>query len=143
MTGRSVVRTVIARTPLPAWRTALAALGLGTAGVLLVISPFDLPCVFAALGWDGPMCGGTRMLAALLRGHPVRAVEYNAFAALVLLPSAVALLVAGARYETGRAWRLWPSGAAGTVAAALMGGGLLLWTVLRNLPVEPFTTLAV
>ncbi|SDQ74392.1 MULTISPECIES: DUF2752 domain-containing protein [Actinopolyspora] len=123
-------------------RTLSAAAGLVAAGTLLVLSPFDFPCVFAAAGLDGPMCGGTRMLEALLVGDLPRALGFNAFAAVVLLPLVAALLVASARCELGRARSLWPAGARGLVCAHLLAGGLVLWTVLRNLPVEPFTVLA-
>ncbi|NYH79795.1 hypothetical protein FHR84_003133 [Actinopolyspora biskrensis] len=123
-------------------RTLSAAAGLVTAGSLLVVSPFDFPCVFAAAGLDGPMCGGTRMLEALLRGDLPGALGFNAFAALVLLPLVAALLVACARCELGRGRSFWPSGRRGFACAHLLGGGLVLWTVLRNLPVEPFTVLA-
>ncbi len=136
------MRGVLVRPLLRLPRTLLAAAGLVAAGSLLVISPFDFPCAFAAAGLDGPMCGGTRMLEALLAGDLPRALGFNAFAAVVFLPLVAALLIACARYELGRGRSLWPSGTRGVVCAHLLGGGLVLWTVLRNLPVEPFTVLA-
>ncbi|WP_223208170.1 DUF2752 domain-containing protein [Actinopolyspora erythraea] len=123
-------------------RTLAVAGGLAAAAALLLISPVGPSCPFKMLGLDGPVCGGTRMLRALLAGDPLRALDLNAFALVVLLPSVVSLFVAGARYELGRARRLWPAGARGTVCAYLLGAGLLLWTVLRNIPVQPFAVLS-
>ncbi|WP_092601590.1 DUF2752 domain-containing protein [Actinopolyspora xinjiangensis] len=123
-------------------RTLAVAGGLAITAGLLLISPVGPPCPFKMLGLDGPMCGGTRMLRALLAGDPLRALDLNAFALVVLLPLGGSLFVAGARYELGTARRLWPAGAGGAVSAYLLGGGLLLWTILRNIPVPPFAVLS-
>ena len=55
---------------------------------LYATSGIGLPCPFRALtGWDCPLCGGTRMGAALLHGDVQAAFGYNplAFVALVVL----------------------------------------------------------
>ncbi|SFT52730.1 Protein of unknown function [Actinopolyspora lacussalsi subsp. righensis] len=123
-------------------RTLSVAVGLGVLAAVLLISPVEPPCPFKMLGLDGPMCGGTRMLRALLAGDPLLALDFNAFALLVLSPVALSLFVAAARFELGRTRRIWPAGRGGAACAYLLGAGLLLWTILRNIPVPPLTTLS-
>ncbi|GAB3550954.1 hypothetical protein J2S53_000048 [Actinopolyspora lacussalsi] len=124
------------------FRTLSVAVGLGVLAAVLLISPVEPPCPFKMLGLDGPMCGGTRMLRALLAGDPLLALEFNAFVLLVLSPVALSLFVAAARFELGRTRRIWPAGRGGSTCAYLLGAGLLLWTILRNIPVPPLTTLS-
>jgi hypothetical protein len=99
-----------------------------------------LPCPFRAFtGWDCPLCGGTRLGAALLQRDLAAAFSYNP----LLL---VALLIVAA---LGVVWAAEVLGAPtvrppGRVAAALCRVGPLRWlagavvaailyTVLRNL----------
>lgn len=81
------------------------------------------------------------MLGALLRGDVAAALDFNAFALVVVVPLVITLLIAGARLELGRAARMWPAGRAGAVAATALSAGVVAWTVLRNLPFEPFLSL--
>lgn len=131
------VRAVFARLP----RTG-TLLGLGGAcAVLLGSGVLSWPCPFHLLtGWDCPGCGGTRMLVSLLRGDVLAALRHNAFLLLVGLPVAAATLLGVARSEIS------PSGRAifgrfGRVLGRGLLAAVLLWTVLRNLPFAPFTTL--
>jgi hypothetical protein len=111
--------------------TALLALGVG----LLVWFPpdhygFYPRCpIFEATGLLCPGCGGTRALAALLRGHFVEAVRWNA---LVVGMVPLALLYAasmGLRVLRGEA------GWVGVPAGVWMGLGVIagVFAVLRNL----------
>ncbi|MFD4249351.1 DUF2752 domain-containing protein [Amycolatopsis thermoflava] len=129
------------------WRSvrvtpAVAAAGLA-AGVALGTGVLRIPCWFHALtGLDCPFCGGSRALGALLRGDVAGALSYNAFALVVLLPLAVATLVAAVRWEAGLARRWWPPGARGRWLTLSVAGLALVWWVGRNLPFAPFTGLS-
>jgi hypothetical protein len=90
-------------------------------------------CPFHALtGLHCPGCGSLRALADLVHGDLPGALDHNALLVL-FLPVA---LVAFGRALAGRASvrRTWE-----VPAVALV---LLLWTVLRNLGVAPFSVLA-
>jgi hypothetical protein len=120
--------------------TAVLAGTLGGAGLLLGSGLVPLPCPFKLLtGLACPFCGGSRMIGALLHGDLDAAVHLNAFALLVLGPLLAWVLVRNARHELGRHDRVWPAGTPGR----LLGVGLLAltlaWTVVRNLPMAPFT----
>ncbi|TQI94126.1 uncharacterized protein DUF2752 [Amycolatopsis cihanbeyliensis] len=116
-------------------RTPALVGGLAVTGAALGTGVLVIPCWFHALtGLDCPFCGGSRALGALLHGDPVAAIGYNAFAVLVLLPVAVVVLVALARWEVGRATRWWPAGARGLRLALLLGALTMAWWVLRDLP---------
>jgi hypothetical protein len=53
---------------------------------LFATTGIGLPCPFRALtGWDCPLCGGTRMGAALLHGDVQAAFEFNPLAFIALL----------------------------------------------------------
>jgi hypothetical protein len=122
--------------------TALAATAAGAAGIALASGAVRLPCPFrAAFGVDCPMCGGSRMLGALMHGDVVAAADLNAFGLFVIVPMAVVLLITAAWTELGRTARLWPDGRRGVVLAIAFGAVLVAWTVLRNLPVDPFLVL--
>jgi Protein of unknown function (DUF2752) len=59
--------------------------GLGLSA-LYALTGFGLPCPFRALtGWDCPLCGGTRMGAALLHGDVQAAFLFNPLALIGLL----------------------------------------------------------
>lgn len=122
------------------WRTVrvapLAAAGIVGAGVVLGTGVLRIPCWFHALtGLDCPFCGGSRAAGALLHGDVAAAVNFNAFAVLVLLPLAVVLLAAGTRWEMGRAKSWWPAGARGRALVITLAGFTLAWWVLRDLPI--------
>ncbi|OLT44886.1 hypothetical protein BJF85_19535 [Saccharomonospora sp. CUA-673] len=115
-------------TPALAGGGLACGLALGT-GVVVV------PCWFRALTGVGcPFCGGSRAVGDLLRGDVLGALGHNAFAVGVLAPLLAVVLVALARWETGRASRWWP---AGGVGKALVAGLIVLttaWWVFRGLP---------
>jgi len=82
-----------------------------------------------------PGCGGTRAVAALLRGHLAQAMQLNALVTL-LLPFALAYgILCYARLLPRKAIR-WPQPppAALFVAFSLAA----LFTVIRNLPIHLF-----
>lgn len=111
---------------------ALSALYLG-AGV-------GLPCPFLQLtGWECPLCGGTRMGAALLRGDVVAAWGHNPVALVGLGVLAVLSVVWFVRWRGVRGpglprrlvarLRAVPD----TVWTAVWLGGAAIWTLARNL----------
>lgn len=111
--------------------TALLTLGVG----LLVLFPpeqygFYPRCpIFEATGFLCPGCGGTRALAALLRGHLAEAVRWNG---LVVAMVPLALV-----YALSMGWRVW-QGEAGWVrvpAGIWVALGVVagVFGVMRNL----------
>ncbi|MGH3519208.1 MAG: DUF2752 domain-containing protein [Haloechinothrix sp.] len=124
--------------------TALTA-GVGSAALttLYLVDPSErmvfFPCPFRLVtGLDCPLCGGLRMVHSVLHGEFAAAADYNALALAGLPLLAVVLLRSLVRTLRGRAVRdrRIPRWVAPTVAAVL-----ITWTVLRNLPLEPFTIL--
>lgn len=60
-----------------AYLGGFAAYGVGLSG-LYAATGLGLPCPFRMVtGWDCPLCGGTRLGGALLRGDLVAAFLYN------------------------------------------------------------------
>lgn len=103
----------------------VGCIGLSTA----VKTAFDLACPLRAMtGWNCPLCGGTRAVLALVHGRWQEAAHDNL---LVVLGPLVALVVAAGWALARRSGRVlsWPPRSAAMVAL-----GLLVWTVLRNLP---------
>ena len=94
----------------------------------------------ALLGINCPGCGGLRMLYSLLHGDLAAAAHFNAvaLAALPLLLWAWGAWVL-ARWRGSRVLSFthyrWTPGIALAVA--------LMWSVVRNIPIEPFTALRV
>lgn len=130
------------RSPLRLKWTATAVVATAGLGLLFGSGVIAIQCpIKAAFGVDCPGCGGSRMCADLLRGDLSAALDHNAYAVLVLAPLALALLIAGARFELGLARRMWPPGRWGKVAAVALGVSMIAWTVLRNLPFPPFDVL--
>lgn len=126
-------------------RQRLAAVTLAGLGVLMIAvcffkpgaSAWLPPCPFHALtGLYCPGCGSTRMLYLLVHGHPLLAFRENAFVMLLLPVLVVKLVVdlAGMRDVIGVRYTR-PLGIG--IAAAIV-----LFTVARNLPWEPFRVLA-
>lgn len=127
---------IVRRSPLreraafEAWLGALflAAVALATA-LADPAQPGPFPaCPFRAVtGLDCPGCGSLRALHQLTRGHVVAAADYNALL-LAFLPVAAGVWL---RVVTNRSRpRVLPVWWGRAVLAVL-----LLWTVLRNLPV--------
>jgi hypothetical protein len=114
------------------------ALMATTAAVLLRFPPaqsaFYPRCpIYAAFHLACPGCGGTRALAALLRGHLGLALHFNALITLAL-PFALGYgIVCYWRLLRGRAFR-WPQPTFGAIVAAT--SVTVLFTILRNLPLQ-------
>lgn len=118
------------RAALEAWLGALllAAVALATA-LADPAQPGPFPaCPFRAVtGLDCPGCGSLRALHQLTRGHLVAAADYNALL-LAFLPVGAGVWL---RVVTSRSRpRVLPVWWGRAVLAVL-----LLWTVIRNLPV--------
>lgn len=102
------------------------------------ISP---PCPTRALfGIVCPGCGSARMLYSVLHGDLPAALAYNAVTLVLLLLAggffiASFVLRVSGRHLPRRTARSWPPFALAAV--------IILWGVLRNLPFEPFSALAV
>ena len=110
---------------------ALSAL-YATAGV-------GLPCPFRAVtGWDCPLCGGTRMGAALLHGDVLAALAYNPLALIGLVILGLLGVLWTVEAAGGPAVRLprWLAERLGRVPASrwLVVGLLaaVVYTVARN-----------
>ena len=112
------------------------ALAAAAAAVLLRFPPaqsaFYPQCpIYAALHLACPGCGGTRALAALLRGHLGLALHFNALITLAL-PIALSYgIVCYWRLLQGKVSR-WPQPPFGAIVAAT--SVTVIFTILRNLP---------
>jgi len=92
------------------------------------------------LGIDCPGCGSLRMIYSLMHGNLVAAVHYNAVS-LIALPLLMIALVTwtvgrwrGRPVRSWQHWRWTP-----TVALVVF----FAWFLVRNIPVEPFSSLKV
>ncbi len=129
--------TILQHPRLPAIVLAVAALAV--AGMLTMLDPFSAstvlpPCFFHALTHlYCPGCGTTRALHALLHGELVLAVQMNPLTviALALIP-----LMVWNTMCPDRAWFTRVSD------ARLWLPLVVAFAVLRNLPWEPFVSLA-
>jgi len=131
MTAARFLPPPLRRTP----RTTGTLAGAGAFALLLGTVGLPLPCPLLWLtGLDCPFCGGSRMIGDLLRGDPAAAADHNAFALVVVLPVAAAVLVAMYRRELGKAARHWPAGRTGRLCAVALIGAAIAWGVVRNLP---------
>ena len=118
---------------------------LGT--VLVVLFYFDPaesglfpPCLFHALtGWHCPGCGSARGLHQLLHGHPLVALDLNPLMVLSLPFVSYGLI---SRFLFLCSQRRLPSIyiSAGWIWALL--AIIILFWILRNIPLYPFTLLA-
>lgn len=122
---------------------ATAGAGVAALTTLYVLDPSErtvfFPCPFRLVtGLDCPLCGGLRMTHEFLHGHLAAAADHNLLA-LVALPVIVAVWGAWVL----RRWR--GTSQAGGIpprwVPLSMGLVLIAWTILRNLPVEPFMVL--
>jgi hypothetical protein len=137
---------VAERTPYGARQAALFITAAAWSALLLVyrFQPGEAllfpSCWFHALtGLYCPGCGATRALHALLHGEVGRAMDHN-FLVVVIGPAIIAwaffLLYGALRHN--RIARL-------AVPSSVVAGALLLaatFTILRNLPFAPFSSLA-
>ena len=126
-------------------RSGLAVVGGLFAGGLALSALFTatgvgLPCPFLALtGWQCPLCGGTRMGAALLHGDVAGAYAVNpvlliALAALGVLAVLWSIEVAGGPAVRPPRRLTKPLQQVPAVAWPILAGGLAVaHTVLRNL----------
>jgi uncharacterized membrane protein YedE/YeeE len=89
------------------------------------------PCLFhLTTGWHCPGCGASRALHQLAHGNLLTALSYNPLLVL-MLPVLVYLLFrspSGMFRDARWAW--------------VLGGVVMLYWILRNLPIYPFTLLA-
>ncbi|KAA1251189.1 DUF2752 domain-containing protein [Mycobacterium simiae] len=94
----------------------------------------------ALLGIDCPGCGSLRMLYSLMHGNVLAAARFNALGlvAVVLLVWAYAVWTYGRL--VGRRTRGWQRN---RWAAAVTLSLVLVWFVVRNLPIAPFNALFV
>ena len=120
------------------WRAGgflLLAGGLFALGAALGWSPVGLlaPCAFQRMtGWRCPACGGTRMLAALLRGDVALAWYYHP--ALLLAMAAVVVGAVWAFVRTFRKeWRPLSLHVRSRWWLAVPAA-VVLFEILRNLP---------
>jgi hypothetical protein len=131
----------------PAWLAPLALLGCAGAalGYVGANDPTDAardplgPCLFRTLtGLDCPGCGGTRMVWYLLHGNLPEAARHHVVA-LLLVPFVVYGYLAwtASRLFGTRPWR------PGTRFWLAVAVAWILFTVLRNLPFEPFLSFRV
>ena len=138
------------RTVLPAGRNdahvwvGLALLSLSGAGMVYFVDPRvpgnypTCPFLFVT-GCYCPGCGTLRALATLMEGDLLGAMGYNALTVLSL-PILAMLTFSALSGKGGRMPRMnvrVPHWAAWTLLAVILG----FWA-LRNIPVEPFLTLA-
>jgi len=111
--------------------------------VLVAVGPHvadALPgCGFHRLtGWHCPGCGSTRAVKHLVRGEIGAAVDSNPL--LILGLPLLGLIWAGHAWRMSRSRR--PAGEVPGWALWAIGTGVVLFWILRNVPVYPFTWLA-
>lgn len=125
------------------WAAGAVAAG-AAAAVLFRFDPMQVSfyprCpLFVLTGLLCPGCGALRAGHALLHGDLPAALGFNGFLVVALPFLAWALLRSGVLATTGR--RL-PAPRLSARGAWTLFAGLMLFTVLRNLPFAPFTLLA-
>lgn len=108
------------------------------AGGGALVTGAGFPCPFLALtGWLCPLCGASRMGAALIQGHLGVAWGWNPFALVLGLLLAIVWLWTAVRLATGRSPRL-PGplsvldGWSPTRVVVTLMAPALLFMVLRN-----------
>ena len=127
-------------------RLKLVLLGGGAGlacGLLYLVNPADasfLPCPFRAItGWNCPACGATRAAHQLLHGNLIGALHLN----LLLVLALPFFAWAGWSYfravlndQPWRGVRFAPR------VTLLIFAVMLGFTIIRNIPVSPFTLLS-
>ncbi|RKN59107.1 DUF2752 domain-containing protein [Micromonospora costi] len=133
----------------PRWAVPLAALGCVAAGIAYTLisdptrsAPDAAPSCLLKLttGLDCPGCGGTRALWYVVHGDLPAAARHH-FLFVFALPFLAYLFVAWAGQQAF-GWRLPEL----RISSKVIGGFLAAWmafSVLRNLPWAPFTSLYV
>jgi hypothetical protein len=106
------------------------------AGILLRFPPgqyrfYPVCPIHEFLGLQCPGCGATRAIAALLRGHFVEAMHFNALVTLMLPFAAVYGVVGYWRFVERQTVR-WPQPPRVVMYAAF--GVAAIFTAIRNLP---------
>lgn len=126
---------------------AILILGIGIIGLIFLYaynpstSSLYPPCPFHALtGLHCPGCGSLRALHQLLHGHVLTAFGLNPLMVLTLPFLGYAFLSSFLEELTGRIYLPRPFIPASWIWAYL--GVILLFWVLRNIPVYPFSLLA-
>ena len=120
----------------PAVQPAAAAAAALVAGAAVALSNSNtsvLPgCAFHFVtGLDCPLCGATRGLRQLLRGHPLAALDYNLLL-IVIVPAALLSYLTWAGARLG----LWqPTWAVGRGLSRVVTVTLVLFAIVRNLPI--------
>jgi Protein of unknown function (DUF2752) len=122
-------------------------LGLALSGVYALSGRLHvgLPCLLKlTTGWDCPLCGATRMGAAMLRGDLLAAWYFNP----VVLVGGAGLgtwFVGALLYQAGWLRRPMPRprGIAGRVVLGALLCVLVVFTIGRNLPVGPLAAFRV
>lgn len=118
------------------------ALAVGAVAAILVPALGRLvpECVFRELtGLYCPGCGTRRAMLALTRGDLITALRQNALAVLAVGPVLLGI-VRDALEAFGV--RLWPRLRWHWSLTLVLGIGVLVYWVVRNLPFAPFTYLA-
>ena len=124
--------------------SAVVAMAAGVLSFVYLLDPetsnFYPPCPFLALtGFYCPGCGTLRALHQLTRGHPLAALDLNPLMVL-LLPSIAYFLASHAMLAvTGRPLRKFFVRPAWIWALLVV---VLVYWLMRNLPVYPFVLLA-
>jgi len=124
--------------------TSLAGLTVAGVGAVYLFNPWEVHlfpgCPFLALtGFYCPGCGGIRAAHQLLHGDLLSALQLNIFVvalAIYLIWQVVALAMAKVK---GQAWAGLAI-SAGWQKAVL--GAMLIYTIVRNIPLYPFNLLA-
>jgi Protein of unknown function (DUF2752) len=119
----------------------LLGIGVALSGVYALSGPFHvgLPCLLKmTTGWDCPLCGTTRMGAAVMRGDVLAAWHFNPVA-LLGGTALVAWFLGALLYQAGWLRRPMPRprGTAGRVMAGALVVVLAVFTIGRNLPFGP------
>lgn len=143
LAGRGLPRWFRRPVDAQATRDVGLVLGVGVAlsGVYILSGPLHLglPCLLnLTTGWDCPLCGATRMGAAILRGDLIAAWYFNPLA-LVGGTALLAWFVGALLYQAGWLRRPMPRprGTLGRVLVGLLLVGLVVFTIGRNLPFGP------
>ncbi len=122
---------------------------IGLAGALFLRStdlggdPRWLPkcALFTWTGLHCPGCGNTRAASALLQGDVQGAIHQNVFWVVALPFLLIGALRSWIRWVYPERWKLLPIRWKWSYSLSLIGL-LLIFTVLRNLPFEPWKWLA-
>lgn len=118
----------------------MLALGTPSAVVIGLVDPrtggVAIPCIFrVCTGLECPGCGSTRVVHDILNLEIARAVSTNPLAVSIIVLAGFATI---SRLRNGR----WPIWRVRKFATFLVVSGVGLFGVARNLPFEPFSSLA-